>query len=132
MKAIATQKFVRISPRKIRVVADMVKNLSPQDAIENLSLVRKKASEPLAKTIRSAVSNAEKKGANPSELKINEIQITEGPRLKRGLPVSRGRYHPILKRMSHIRVIVETNLKAQSSKSKAKTKSNKKNTNKDV
>ncbi len=97
-----------MSPRKLRLVADMAKRLKPKDAISILPRVEKRAAEPLWKVIKSAVANASAKGANPDSLVFKEIQISEGPRLKRWQAVSRGQAHAITKRTSHIRVIVET------------------------
>ena len=108
MEFIHTQKFVRMAPSKIRPVVDMVRHLSPMQAIETLPLIRKRASLYLTKVIATAIANAKQKGVGESELKFKQIQIGEGPRLKRGRPVSRGRWHPYQKRMSHIRVVLET------------------------
>lgn len=103
---ISTQKFLRMSPKKIRVVVQAIKGLKPDRAVEMLPFVGKRAGEPLAKTIKSAIANARMKGAKVEELEFKEIQIGEGPRLKRGMAAPRGRYHPIKKRMSHIRVVL--------------------------
>lgn len=105
----AEQKYLLISPKKVRVVANMIKRLSPSLAVESLSLVGKAASEPLRKVILSAIANARVKGISEDTLSFKEIQIGEGPRLKRGQPVSRGQWHPIKKRMSHIKIILMTN-----------------------
>jgi large subunit ribosomal protein L22 len=104
----AEQKYLLISPKKVRVVANMIKRLKPSLAVESLSLVGKAAAEPLRKVILQALANARVKGISEDTLFFKEIQIGEGPRLKRGQPVSRGQWHPIKKRMSHIRVILES------------------------
>ena len=108
MEFIATQKFIMMSPRKLRYTADMVKKLEVIDAIETLPLVGKRAGISLAKVIKTAVANAKQKGISDTDLIFKEIQIGEGPRLKRGMPISRGRWHPIKRRMSHIRVVLKT------------------------
>ena len=108
MDIISTQKFIRMSPRKLRLVADVVRDLKPNRAIETLPHIGKRASGPLAKVIKTAIANAKQKGFSESDLTFKEIQINEGPTLKRGRPVSRGRWHPIMKRMSHIRVVLAT------------------------
>ena len=102
------QKHIILSPRKIRPVVDVIKKLTPAKALEVLPFVKKRASEFLAKVIRSAIANAQVKGADTNALIFKEIQIGEGPRLRRGQPVSRGRWHPIKKRMSHIKVVLMT------------------------
>lgn len=104
----AEGKYLLLSPRKIRPVVDLIKAMTPVEAIERLPLVGKKAAEPLLKVIKQAVANARNKGLSETDLSFKEIQIGEGPRLKRGRPVSRGQWHPIKKRMSHIRVILQS------------------------
>lgn len=100
------QKYLLLSPRKIRPVVDVIKKMTPNKALESLPFIKKRASEFLLKVIKSAVANASQKGADTNKLIFKEIQIGEGPRLKRGQPVSRGRWHPIKKRMSHIRIVL--------------------------
>ena len=87
--------------------------MTPFEALEKLPFIKKRASLFLIKVIKSAIANASQKGADTSKLVFKEIQIGEGPRLKRGQPVSRGRWHPIKKRMSHIKVILMTNSKSE-------------------
>jgi large subunit ribosomal protein L22 len=121
MEYISTQKFIRISPKKIRVVVAAIKGMSPGKAVEILPYVYKKAAEPLQKTIKSAIANAQMQNAKVEDLQFKEIQIGEGPRLKRGMAAPKGRYHPILKRMSHIRVVLKTSeVKKQKPEKKGK------------
>ncbi len=108
MEIKAEQKYLLLSPKKIRVVVALIKKMNPTLAAETLSLVGKSAAEPLRKVILQALANARVKGISETSLTFKEIQITEGPRLKRGNPVSRGMWHPIKKRMSHIRIILAT------------------------
>ncbi len=108
MEITATQKFIRLSPRKVRPVVAMIKKMTPAKAVEILPFVAKRSAMPLAKVIKTAIANAVQRGAAVDDLKFKEIQIGEGPTLKRGTPVSRGRFHPIKKRMSHIRVTLTT------------------------
>jgi len=106
MEIKAIQKFIRMSPRKLRLVASLVNKLPPTKAVETLPHIGKRAAEPLAKVIQSAISNAKNKGISESDLVFKEIQINDGPRLKRGRAVGHGRWHPYQKRMSHIRVVL--------------------------
>ena len=108
MEIIASQNYLLMSPKKIRMVVDIIRRLTPNQAIERLPFVGKRAALPLIKVIKSAVANARVKGISEDELLFKEILINEGPRLKRGRPVSRGMWHPIIKRMSHIRVVLTT------------------------
>ncbi len=107
MEIIASQKFLLLSPRKIRPVADLARRMRPVEAIEKMAFVNKKGAEHLVKVIKQALANARVKGLSENDLYFKEIQISEGPRLKRGRAVSRGQWHPIKKRMSHIRVVLE-------------------------
>lgn len=102
------QKHILISPRKLRPIADVVKKMSPVKAVEVLPFIKKRGSEYLYKVVKSALANANQKLVDINTLVFKEIQIGEGPRLKRGQPVSRGRWHPIKKRMSHVKVILAT------------------------
>ena len=107
----ATQKYLIESPRKLRLVAAMVKKMKPTEALEKLPFISKRASGDLAKVIGAAIANARVQGASDTTLVFKEIQIGEGPRLKRGRAASRGRWHPFKKRMSHIRVVLVSQVK---------------------
>jgi large subunit ribosomal protein L22 len=104
----AEQKFLLLSPKKIRPVVAVIKKMKPTEAVLRLPFIGKKAAEPLVKVIKQALANAKNKAVSEENLIFKEIQIGEGPRLKRGIPVSKGQWHPILKRMSHIRIILTT------------------------
>ncbi|OGM29583.1 50S ribosomal protein L22 [Candidatus Woesebacteria bacterium RIFCSPHIGHO2_01_FULL_44_10] len=120
MQAVATHKYLRMSPRKVREVADMIRDLTPSRALEVLPHVRRVAAVPLAKVIKSAVANAKQKEINETDLVFTEIQVTQGPILKRGRPVSRGQWHPVQKKMSHIRVVLTSSEKEKGAKSGTK------------
>jgi large subunit ribosomal protein L22 len=123
MEIIATQKFVKMSPKKIRPIVYEIKGLLPERIIEVLPFVSKRGAQPIAEVFKTAIANAKQKGFAIGDLKLKEIQILEGPRLKRGRPVSRGRWHPYKKRMSHVRIILETKtiLKSEVKNQKSKT-----------
>ena len=119
MEVKAEAKYIRTSPRKVRLVVEMIKGLSPQRALDYLKFVNKRAAKPLSKLIQSAIANAKNNfGLKPEDLKFKEIQVGEGPTLKRWRAISRGRAHPIMKRASHIKVILES--KNQKSKTQIK------------
>lgn len=113
MEFISTQKFLRISPKKARVVVFAIKKLTPAQALSVLPFVGKKAAEPLAKVIKTAIANAKQKEVSPETLVFKEIQIGEATRLKRGRAGGRGRWKPYKRRMSHIRVVLETKAKKE-------------------
>jgi len=120
MEIKSVQKFVKTSPRKLRLVAALAKKMKPTEAIETLPFSRKRAADPLVKVIKTAVANAKERGLKEENLIFKEIQINEGPRLKRGRPASRGVWHPYKRRMSHIRVVLEERKKNEKLKPKTK------------
>ncbi|MBI2590706.1 MAG: 50S ribosomal protein L22 [Candidatus Blackburnbacteria bacterium] len=128
MLIVAKQKFVRTSPRKLRLVADGIRGLeSPTLAVTYLDQVQQKAAEILGKVIKTAIANATNNlKLGLESLKLHEIQIGEGPTYKRGQPVSRGRFHKIEKKTSHITVVLEAvpqeARKSQIRNSKSETK----------
>lgn len=109
MEITALSKSVRISTRKIRLVADVMrKHKSVGGAIHALSLISNRASVPLEKTLKSAIANAVKNAKlEQDKLLIKRIDISEGPALKRFHPSTRGRVHPYKKRSTHIRIVLE-------------------------
>jgi len=108
MKFVAESKYLKISPRKVALVAKTIRGLSPNKALEKLQFITKSASQPLTKILKSALANAQNKGqAKAEELKIKSLEIVPGPSFKRWRPVSRGRAHPYKKRTSHIKVVLE-------------------------
>jgi len=116
IKIIATQKFVRMSPRKLRLLADSIRGLDLNDMADVLPMSGKRAGEPILKVIKTAMANAKSRGFSEKDLEIEEIQIGDGPVLKRGRAVSRGRWHPYIKRMSHIRVVLTVKEKKEKGK----------------
>jgi len=106
MKASATH--IRISPRKVRMVVDMVRGKSVSQALSILGFTRKKAALPVQKLLKSAVANAVENGgmSDVDTLVIDRIMVDEGPTLKRYMPRARGRATPIRKRTSHIRIML--------------------------
>lgn len=104
----AIAKGVSISPRKVAVVAALVRGRTVEDALTILSHVPRRSAVPVRKAIESAKANADHNhGLKPSTLKITEISVTPGPRLKRYKPAARGQALPFQKKSSHIRVIVD-------------------------
>ncbi len=107
MKAVT--KYIRISPKKLALVADLVRGMQADEAIDFLAATPKKAAKIIYKTIVSAVSNAENNdNQDRTQLYVAKIVVTKGPTLKRGVSVSRGRYHRINKRTSHLSLELST------------------------
>lgn len=104
----AIAKGVRMSPRKVGVVAALVRGRTVADALVILEHTPRRSADPVAKVIASAKANAEHNhNLKPDTLKIVEISVTPGQRLKRYRPAARGRALPFQRRTSHIRVVVD-------------------------
>lgn len=113
MSVIAIAKAVRISPRKVSVVASLVRGRTVADALVILQHTPRRAAVPVIKVIKSAQANADHNhGFRPDSLRIVEISVTPGIRYKRFRPVSRGMAHPYQKRTSHIKVVVDGDKRA--------------------
>lgn len=101
----ANGKNIRISPKKLRVIAEVVRGMQAEQALKFLKFAPKKWADILYKIVHSAVHNAEHNDNQKiSDLYLDTLVITKGIVYKRGRPVSRGRMHPILKRTSNIRL----------------------------
>ena len=110
----AEQKNIRISAQKMRLVAEAVRKLSPTQAILQLKFLNKRAALALTKVIKQAIANATNNlQLDENGLKFHRLEIGEGPTYKRWQPVSRGRAHRILKRTSHVLVILESQEKGR-------------------
>ena len=107
MEAIAKHRFARISPQKARLVADQLRGKPVAQALEILNFSNKKAAELIKKVLDSAIANAEhNEGADIDDLNVSKIFVDEGPTMKRIMPRAKGRADRILKRSSHITVVV--------------------------
>jgi len=110
MEAKAVAKYIRMSPRKVRQVADMIRGKSVEEAINLLHFVPKRASLPVEKVIRSAVANAlnQEEGSklDPEDFKVKTIWVDQGPTMRRYNPGPMGRASIIRKRSCHVGVIV--------------------------
>lgn len=107
MRVGASAKDVGLSPRKVKLVADMVRGKKVEDALNILKFTPTPAAKAIAKTIKSATANAENNyQLDPAELRVVYIVADEGRTLKRYRPQSRGRFSPLLKRATHIKVFV--------------------------
>lgn len=108
MEARAIAKYVRISPRKVNVVLDLVRGKNVKEALAILKFTPKAASEVVTKVLNSAVANAENNHEmNPDNLYIAETYANAGPTLKRFQPHAQGRAFRINKRTSHVTVVVK-------------------------
>ena len=107
MEARAIEKFIRISPRKLRYIADIIRNKSVEEAVDILTFTPKKAASIVKKAVESAAANAvENHDMEEDGLVVKKVLVNEGPILKRFRPRARGRATRIRKRTSHLTVIV--------------------------
>ena len=105
MEALAHVKYVRMSPRKVKLLCDMIRGKDVKIATAYLMQTPKAASEPMLKLLKSAVANAEhNNGMNVETLYVSTVVANPGPTLKRGMPRAKGSYNRILKRTTHITI----------------------------
>ena len=107
MEAKAIAKYQRISAQKARLVANNIKGMAVGQAVSVLKFTPKKAAELIGKVLRSAVANAEQANIDVDDLLVKDVVVNEGPTWKRFMPRAMGRANRIIKRTSHITVIVE-------------------------
>jgi len=114
MKARASAMNVGMSPRKVRMVVDLIRGRGVNEAYSILKFSKKVATRPVEKTLRSAVANAQQKAdaegnyLDTDELVVREVYVNEGPTMKRWRPRAMGRASPRMKRTSHITIVVDT------------------------
>ena len=108
MEIVAISRSVRISPRKVRLVADSIRNLSLEKALSVLNMTQKRGASVLNSVFKSAIGNAVNNAKkNKDALTIKGIEVWDGPAIKRFHESTRGRAHPYKKRSSHIKIILE-------------------------
>ena len=113
MNARAIAQNIGMSPRKMRMVVDLIRGRSVNEAYSILKFSKKAATRPIEKTLRSAVANATQKAdqaggfVDVDDLVVKEVYVNEGPTLKRFSPRAMGRATPILKRTSKLTIVVD-------------------------
>jgi large subunit ribosomal protein L22 len=111
MQGVATLRFARVSAQKARLVANLVRGASVEEAVRQLSFLDKKTAPILAKLINSAVANITAKAASKEldidDVFVSKIEVNQGPSMRRFRPRAQGRATPIHKKTSHITVQVE-------------------------
>ena len=114
MEVVAKSDFLRISPRKLNLVAQSIKGLKATYALEVLKNLNKKAADLLILTLKQGIGNAVNNfNLDKESLVIKKIEVGKGPILKRGQPVARGQWHEILKRTSNLKIFLEGKEKAK-------------------
>ncbi len=108
MQIKASANRIRVAPRKARLIANLVRGLKTDEAINQLNYNIKKSSPPILKLIKSALANASNNyGLDKKNFFIKEIRVDEGPTIKRWMPRAHGRATPIRKKMSNIRIVLQ-------------------------
>ncbi len=102
----ASSRFSRIAPRKARLVIDMVRGLNCAEALNVLRFNSKRPAVDIARTLKSAMANADEQEADMGRLYIAEARVDAGPTMIRWRPKDRGRAHPILRKTSHVHIVV--------------------------
>ncbi|MBI3541492.1 MAG: 50S ribosomal protein L22 [Deltaproteobacteria bacterium] len=104
----AKLRHLRVAPRKVRLVADIVRGLNVQQAVDILTYTKKSAAKDISKLLRSAVASADQKGGmDVDNLVVKTIYVDQGPTLRRSLPRARGSASRINKKTSHVTVVLQ-------------------------
>lgn len=120
MEIVTIQRYIHTSPRKLRLVADMVRKMSPLEALGVLKVTPKYAASDLIKALQTVLANAKQKGVEIDKVSFKTLQIDESMKMRRFRAGTRGRVKPYKKRMAHIKIVVtddlSSKLKVQSEK----------------
>lgn len=110
----AQQSFTRQTPRKLRLVANTVKDLPLEQALRQLAVIERRGTIVVMKVVKQAIANAmNNHGFQFADLSLKEIRVNEGPRYRRFRAVSRGRAHDVKKRTSHVTVVLNAGAEAK-------------------
>lgn len=123
METTHIQKYIHSTPRKLRLVAQMLRKMKPQTALDTLRFTKKYAAKDLEEAIKVALANA--KIANFTNTFFKSIEINEGPKMRRFLAGTRGRVKPFKRRMAHIKIVLTDDLKIKNQKLKIKSEAQK-------
>lgn len=104
METVTIQKFIHTSPRKLRLVADMVRKMPPMRSLDTLRFTPKAAARDLSLAIKTALANAKQQGL--TEIYFKTMEVNEGPKMKRFRAGTRGRAKSYVRRMSHIKIVL--------------------------
>jgi large subunit ribosomal protein L22 len=108
MSVQAKIRYLRMTPRKVRAVANQVRGMAASKAVDYLTFCRRRAARPLLKIVKSALATADQRGdVDLDNLVVTKLLVDQGPTFKRWLPRARGMATPILKRTSHITIVLD-------------------------
>ncbi len=120
MEVTSIQKNVHSSPRKLRLVADLVRKMKPARALTTLEFTNRAAADDLAKAIKTALGNARQQNLDEEKLAFAKLEVNEGIKMGRFQPGARGRVRPFRKKLSHIRIVLTEAAEAEPKVKKAK------------
>lgn len=106
-QAIAKLNYLKMSPRKVRLIASTIRGMGVSEAEAQLMFRARRAAGPILTLLRSCVANAKNLKMDPARLFVSKITVDQGPVMKRSLPRAQGRATPLLKKMSHIALVLE-------------------------
>lgn len=124
MEATHILKYIHTSPRKLRLVADMVRKMSPDKALSVLEFTPKMAARDMSNAIKTVLANARNRGM-AGELFFDSLEVNESLKMRRFMAGTRGRVKPFKRRMGHIKIVLSDNLKLKTQKSKVKAEDEK-------
>lgn len=125
-QAQAILRYLRIAPRKMRLVANIIKRKPINEAEAQLMLHARRAAQPILKLLRSAIANAKNKKMDVTKLFVSDVRVDQGPMLKRWMPRAQGRATPIHKNTSHVVIVLQEGEKSVQSRFVTETKKVKK------
>ena len=118
MEIVTIQKYLHTSPRKLRLVADMVRKMGPNQALDILRVTPKEAAKDLAKAFETVLANAKQQGLDASNISLKSLEINESTKMRRYRAGTRGRAKPFKRRMAHIKIVLSDELVVHSKKQK--------------
>lgn len=110
MEAVAIQKYIHTSPRKLRLVADAIRKMEPTKALDALRFIPKAAAKDLIAAIKVALANAKQQGLASDKVTFRKVEINEGVKMRRFRAGTRGRVKPYKRRMAHIKIVLSDEL----------------------
>ncbi len=113
MEITSIQKNIRSSPRKMRLVVDMIRNMKPVRAVQILEFTNKAAALPLSKAIKTVLGNAKSQNLDVNLMVFKAIEVNEGTKMKRFRAGTKGRAKPYKKRLSHIKIVLTDEIKGE-------------------
>ncbi len=123
MEITTIQKYLHTSPRKLRLVSDMIRKMEPARALDILGLTPKAAAKDLEKALRSVLANAKQQGLDASKLTFKKVEINESMKMRRFRAGTRGRVKPYKKRMAHIKIVLSDEQSQESRVKSPRTRS---------